>query len=137
MWKCPVCNLQFVSAMQAHSCSEKELFDFLAGKNQHSVILFYHLVNEFAQIGKITVNPTKSMIAFAAVRRFAYVIQIGKNFIDVVLPFKQRYDDNLCFNKIKQVPGTNDYNHHLRLFNTEDINKEVKKFMEMAYKNVE
>ncbi len=137
MWTCPICNLQFDNTNQVHSCGEKGLSDFLNGKTQHTINLFYQLAHEFGQIGKITVHPTKSMISFAANKRFAYVIQLGKNFIDVVFPFKQRYDDNLCFNKIKQVPGTADYNHHLRLYNAEDLNDEVKKFMEIAFKNRE
>jgi hypothetical protein len=89
-------------------------------------------VNEFQQIGEVTVHPAKSMISFAARTRFAYVIQLGKNFVDVVMPFKQQYNDNLCFNKIKQVPGTDDYNHHLRIFSAEDINDEVRMYMRAA-----
>ena len=60
-------------------------------------------------------------------------MQLGKNFIDVVFPFKQAYEDNLCFTKIKQVPGTDDYNHHFRMYFKEDINAEVLKYMKLAY----
>ena len=133
MWTCPICTLQFARASQKHSCNDKALADFLDGKSAHTVGLFYHLVNEFQSIGEVTVHPTKSMISFAAGRRFAYVIQLGKNFIDVVFPFKQAYTDNLCFNKIKPVPGSNDFNHHLRLYFKEDINGEVKKYMKLAF----
>jgi len=134
MWTCPLCNLEFVNTNQVHSCNEKELVDFLNGKTGHTIDLFYHLVKEYRQISDdVTVHPTKSMISFAARTRFAYVIQLGKNFVDVVLPFKQPYEDNLCFNKIKPVPGSNDYNHHLRLYFKDDLNDEVRKFMKMAY----
>jgi len=133
MWTCPLCNQQFVNTNQVHSCNDKALGDFLNGKSLHTVGLFNHLVNEFQQIGEVTVHPTKSMIAFAAQTRFAYVIQLGKKFIDVVFPFKQPYNDNLCFNKIKPVPGSDDYNHHLRLYFIDDINDEVKMYMKMAY----
>jgi hypothetical protein len=75
------------------------------------------------------------MIAIAAKTRLAYVTRLGKNFVDVTIPFDQPYNDNLCFVKIAQVPGTSQYNHHLRLLSEEDINKEVLKFMKMAYKN--
>ena len=44
------------------------------------------------------------MISFSATKGFAYVIQLGKNFVDVVFPLKQAYTDNLCFSKIKPVP---------------------------------
>jgi Domain of unknown function (DUF5655) len=135
MWICPLCNQQFEHTNQVHSCREKELVDFLNGKSDHTIELFDHLVKEYQQIGDVKVHPLKSMISFAARTRFAYVIQLGKNFVDVVFPFKQPYADNLCFNKIKPVPGSDDYNHHLRLYFKEDINEEVKMYMKMAYEN--
>lgn len=120
---------------QVHSCRDKDLCDSLNGKTQHTIELFDHLVSEYQQIGDIKVHPAKSMISFATRTRFAYVIQFGKNFIDVVFPFKQPYEDNLCFNKIKPVPGSDDYNHHLRLYYKEDLNDEVRMYMALAYKN--
>lgn len=133
MWTCPSCNLQFVKTNQVHSCNDKVLDDFLRNKSQHTIGLFYHLVYEYMQIGEITIHPTKSMISFAARTRFAYVIQLGKNFIEVVFPFNEVYEDNLCFYKIKPVPGCNDFNHHLRMYFKEDLNDEVKTHMRRAY----
>ena len=86
-------------------------------------------------MGDISIHPTKSMIAIAGKTRFAYIIQSGKNFMDIVFPFKKSYDENLCFIKIKKVPGTNDYNHHFRMCSKEDINEEVKHYMKLALKN--
>jgi len=133
MWTCPLCSLEFVNTNQVHCCRDKELSDFLIGKSEHTIALFDHLVNEYLQIGEVKLHPTKSMISFTARIRFAYVIQLGKNFIDVVFPFKQAYDDNLCFNKIKPVPGSDDFNHHFRMYFKEDINDEVRMYMKMAY----
>ena len=133
MWTCPLCDQQFVNTNQVHSCRDKELSDFLTGKSEHTLQLFNHLVSEFKQIGDVKVYATKSMISFGARTRFAYVIQLGKNFVDVVFPFKQPYADNLCFNKIKPVPGSDDYNHHLRLYFMDDINDEVRTYMRLAY----
>ncbi len=73
------------------------------------------------------------MIAIAARTRFAYITQLGKNFMDIVFPFKQSYDDNLCFIKIKPVPGSDDYNHYFRMCFKEDLNEEVRKYMKLAY----
>lgn len=133
MWTCPLCGQQFVNTNQVHSCRDKVLADFLNGKSDHTVSLFWHFTDCYRQLGKITIHPTKSMIAFAARTRIAYVIQLGKNFIDIVFPFDIPYSDNLCFRKIAQVPGQQQYNHHFRMENKEDINKEVKQFMKMAY----
>lgn len=135
MWTCPLCGQQFVKTNQMHSCGDKVLADFLNGKSDHTVSLFWHFADSYLQLGKITIHPTKSMIAFAARTRIAFVIQVGRNFIDVVFPFEKPYSDNLCFRKIAQVPGSQQYNHHMRVFSKEDINEEVKQFMKLAYDN--
>ena len=66
-------------------------------------------------------------------KRVAYVTQLGKNFIHVVFPFKQAYTDNLCFQKIAQVPGQQQYNHHFRMLGADDVNDEIISFMRLAY----
>jgi hypothetical protein len=68
-------------------------------------------------------------------KRIAWVTQLGKNFIHVVFPFKQPYDDNLCFQKVGQVPGQQQFNHHFRMINSDDLNEEVLEFMRLAYEN--
>ena len=132
MWTCPICNREFTAINQVHSCRERNLGDFLQGKSAHTVELFDHLINEYLQMAPIKVYPTKSMIALGLHTNFAYVTQLGKNFIDVVFPFKEIYADNLCFTKIKTVPGTNDHNHYFRMYFKEDINEEVRGYMRKA-----
>lgn len=134
MWTCPLCRQQFVNNNQVHSCGDKVLNDFLDKKTEHTISLFWYFAQSYQQIGVVTVHPTKSMIAFAAKTRIAYVTRLGKDFIDVVFPFDKAYEDNLCFHKIAQVPGTQQYNHHFRMHAAEDINEEVKSFMKLAYR---
>lgn len=113
----------------------KEVTKFLAGKSEHTLMLLNHFVNEFSKIGNIEIEATKTMIGISnSNKRIAWVTQLGKNFIHVVFPFKQLYEDNLCFQKMAQVPGQNQYNHHFRMIQKEDLNTEVLKFMKMAYK---
>ena len=133
MWTCPICNQQFVKTNQSHSCKDKSLQEFLNGKSAHTRALFDYFIEQYKTIGNISVHPTKSMIAIGARTRFAYITQLGKNFIDVVFPFKQSYDDNLCFIKIKPVPGSDDYNHYFRMCFKEDLNEEIRKYMKLAY----
>lgn len=133
MWTCPNCGQTFTHTNQVHSCGDKALEDFFKGKSEHTLALFRHFVEAYQKIGKVTIHPTKSMIALAATTRIAYVTQLGKNFMDVTFPFDKPYADNLCFRKIAQVPGSNQYNHHFRMMAREDINTEVKKFMKLAY----
>jgi hypothetical protein len=134
MWTCPLCQQQFINTNQSHSCGDKVLSDFLDGKSEHTLSLFWHFVSAYQQLGKVSVHPTKSMIGFAAKTRIAYVIKLGKNFMDVVFPFDKPYPDNLCFHKIVQVPGSQQFNHHFRMMNIDDLNEEVISFMKRAYK---
>ncbi len=133
MWICPICSREFSAANQPHSCLERGMDDFMRGKPAHTIELFDHFITEYLHIAPIKIYPTKSMIALGARVNFAYVTQIGKNFIHVVFPFKEIYEDNLCFTVIKTVPGTNDHNHHFRMYFKEDLNDEVKKYMKLAY----
>jgi len=113
--------------------SDKELIDFLNEKTEYTRELFRFFMDEYNKIGSIEVMALKSMIAIKGKNQFAYITQFGKNFVHVVFPFNQPFEDNLCFTKIAQVPGTNQYNHHLRIYFKEDINEEVKSFMKKAY----
>ncbi len=115
--------------------SNKTLNDFLRGKSEHTLSLFHHFVEQYKQIGSITLHPAKTMIGIATPRkRIAYITQLGKNFIHVVFPFEKPFPDNLCFQKIAQVPGDDkQFNHHFRMLAKEDVNDEVKEFMKLAF----
>lgn len=111
---------------------EKYLSDFLNGKTEYTLGLFRFFMEQLTEIGEIKLRTTKSMIAIESKIPFAYLTQLGKNFIHLVIPFNQPYEDNLCFTKIAQVPGTNQFNHHLRIYFKEDVNDEVKRFLRLA-----
>jgi hypothetical protein len=114
---------------------EYHLSNFLTGKSEHTLALFNHFINNYNTIGHIEVVPLKSMIGLDnGHKRIAYITQLGKNFIHVVFPFKQEYPDNLCFQKIAQVPGQQQFNHHFRMLNMDDANNEVLGFMKLAYR---
>lgn len=107
---------------------------FLEGKSAHTLLLYHHFVDRFRQIGPVEVLPAKTMIGIAIPRRrIAWITALGKNFVHVVFPFSQPYEDNLCFTKIAPVPGTRQVNHHFRMYAVEDVNKEVEYFMRLAY----
>ena len=111
-----------------------QLSDFLTGKSEHTLMLFHHFVNEFQRVGDVTLHPAKTMIGIAnSHKRVAWITAFGKNFIHVVFPLKQPYPDNLCFQKIAQVPGDMQFNHHFRMLQKEDVNEEVMEFMKLAY----
>ncbi|MBT1696975.1 hypothetical protein KK083_08830 [Fulvivirgaceae bacterium PWU4] len=119
---------------QPASDTDKTIDDFLRGKSPQTVALFHHFTQQYKALANVTFHPAKTMIGVATSRkRIAYITQLGKDFIHVVFPFEKPYDDNLCFQKIAQVPGEQQYNHHFRMYAKEDLNEEVKKFMRLAY----
>ena len=91
----------------------RTLDDFLTGKSEHTIDLFHHFILQFKTVGNVQVLPAKTMIGIATSRkRIAYITQLGKNFVHVVFPFEVPHPDNLCFQKIAQVPGdVKQYNH--------------------------
>ena len=111
------------------------LSNFLSGKSDHTLALFDHFIGKLNTIGAVEAVPLKSMIGLDNDhKRMAYITQLGKNFIHVVFPFKQEYPDNLCFQKIAQVPGQQQFNHHFRMLRINDVNDEVLDFMRLAYR---
>lgn len=107
---------------------------FLHGKSEHAKELFRHFVEKFHQLGPVTLRATKTMIAIGAGTKAVYITRLGKDFIDVTFPFDKPYTDNLCFTKIAQVPGTNQFNHHFRMMNKSDVNAEVTRYMKLSLK---
>ncbi|MCD8740143.1 DUF5655 domain-containing protein [Mucilaginibacter roseus] len=111
-----------------------ELNHLLAAKSDQAVALYHHLIAKFNEIGPVEIHPAKTMMVISnGKKRIAWVMQLGKNFVHVVFPFRQAYSDNLCFQKIAQVPGDEQYNHHFRMLSTGDVNDEVMRFMRIAY----
>ena len=111
-----------------------DLGNFLNGKPERTLTLFRHFVDEFQNIGPVTLHPAKTMIGIAnSHKKIAYITQLGKNFIHIVFPLRERYDDNFCFQKIAQVPGDMQFNHHFRMLHKEDVNDEVRDFMRLVY----
>jgi len=120
----------------ANPSDDIQIRAFLNGKSDYTLNLFHHFIREYQKIGSVVLHPTKTMIALGNPdKRIAWVTQLGKNFIHVVFPFKQLYPNNLCFKKMAQVPGSNQFNHHFRMCYTEDINEEILGFMRLAYTN--
>lgn len=118
--------------------NNKTIDEFLAGKSQHTRNLFQHFISEYSKISPISLHPAKTMIGIAnTTKRIAWITQAGKNFLHIVFPFKKAYPDNFCFEKIAQVPGdSQQFNHHFRMYEKEDVNEEVLEFMKLAYEGL-
>ncbi|MDF3076840.1 MAG: hypothetical protein K0S09_729 [Sphingobacteriaceae bacterium] len=121
--------------MDYNESGETSVEGFLSGKSELTISLFEHFTDQFSRVGNISLHATKTMIAVSnGDKRIAWITQLGKNFIHVVLPFEKPYPENLCFQKIAQVPGDDkQFNHHLRIYSKDDINEEVMGFMKLAF----
>lgn len=117
-----------------HQNTDPLLHAFIAGKSAQTLALLEHFIAQYEKLGKIHLYPTKSMIGIGINdTRVAWVTQLGKNFVHIVFPFEKAYPDNLCFQKIAQVPGDHrQFNHHFRMYLPEDINEEVQGFMRLS-----
>jgi hypothetical protein len=73
------------------------------------------------------------MIAIAAKTRIAYITRLGKDYMDITFPFNKAEPDNLCLHEIARVPGSRQFYPHFQLCRKEDVNKEVRKFMKLAF----
>jgi len=131
--------LIFIGKTMSKLYRTKEVNDFLNGKSEHTLLLFDHFIKKFEGVGEISLHPAKTMIGIDnGQKRIAWITQLGKNFIHVVFPFKQAYENNLCFQKIAQVPGdAHQFNHHFRMLLPEDVNEEVLGFMKLAFEGEE
>lgn len=114
---------------------QRPLSGFSIIKSPHALTLFDHFMAELQKLGPATIHPHKTMVSIKNGKKgVAYVTQAGKNFIHIVFTFKRRYDDNLCFQRIQEVPGRKVIYHHFRMQHKDDINDEVREFMQIAYK---
>lgn len=111
----------------------------LTNKTAAALALYNAILQAFEAAGPVTVHPAKTMIGISNNRRrIAWITQVGKNFVHVVLHFKKPYSDNICFQKIAQVPGeAKQFNHHFRMYAVEDLNEELRGFIRLAYTNEE
>ena len=133
MWTCSKCRQNFLHKNQYHSCNERTVDSFFEGKSDEIHELFQYFIKEYQKIGGFVLHPAKSRIAFATKIRFGYIARVGKDFIDVALTFSKPYYDNLCFYRIGEVPGGKIYQHYIRLKYKDDLNDEVRKYMEIAF----
>ena len=132
MWTCPKCGHKFYNKNQSHSCGNYTVDDFLKGKSQKTIDLFNFFISEYKKLGDFEIHPVKTRVALLTKMRFCSINKVGKDFIDVHLVLTQPYD-NLCFYRVDNL-SNRFFVHHIKIYNKVDINREVKKFMRLAYR---
>src|ERR1043165_3598357 len=129
MWTCALCNRTFLRDNQSHSCNDKTIGDFVKGKSAVTVDLYEYFIEQLRGFGDFQLNATKSAIALSGKVRFGHIHRLGKDYVDIVFYFNKACNDNLCFYKIANVPGSDQHNHYFRMCSMEDLNEEVMGYM--------
>jgi len=132
MWTCPKCNHKFYNTNQSHSCGSYTIDDFLNGKSKTAIDLFHYFISEYRKIGEFDIHPVKTRVALLTKMRFCSINKISADSINVHLVFTEPYIDNLCFYKIDNLDNRF-FVHHFKIHSKSDINKEVRKYMALAY----
>ena len=94
--------------------------------------LFNFFLSEYRKIGPFKLHPVKTRIALLTKMRFCSINKIRTDHIDIHLVLTGLYEDNTCFYKINNL-ANRFFVHHARIYDKNDINDELKKYMAMAY----
>ena len=131
MWICPECGAYFVQRNLSHSCGKFSVQDFLEGKTQRSVDLFWYFLSCWERIGPFRVHPVKTSVSLLVEVRFCRINRLTKSGIVCHLWLKQKLDSHK-FVKVELL-GKEDYLHHFRLTDETFIDAEFEEYMKMAY----
>ncbi len=131
MWRCPACGRQFVNRNQAHSCGKYDLESHFQHKPAEIRQLYEKFVSQVQLCGPVTILPEKTRIAFQVRMSFAAVqIQHTRIVGHLVLP---RRHERPCFMRIDSISLSN-HVHHFRIEKPEDLDEELRGFIERAYR---
>ncbi len=131
MWRCPGCGRQFANRNQAHSCGRYDLESHVRGKPAEIRQLYEKFVSQVRLCGPVTILPEKTRIAFQVRMSFAAVqVQHGRIVGHLVLP---RRHERRCFMRIDSISRSN-HVHHFRIEKPEDLDEELRGFIERAYR---
>jgi hypothetical protein len=128
--RCGLCTLQTLIRLMTED-------EFFAGHSE-SQMLFQVLCDEIDQIGPTERQVSKSQIAFRRRKAFAWVWRPGQYLrgqtAPLVLTFSFRYRDASPRWKEIAKPRPGYFTHHLELYSANDIDAEVAKWLQQAWK---
>lgn len=129
LWVCPECGQSFVTPRMWHSCIRRTVEDFFEGQEDKRPLYeaFLALAERF---GPVTVNVTKTRIAFQGRVRFAGVAAIRKHGIICGFWLKRRIDSPR-FARVEHLPP-NDYIYQFRLRHVDELDDEAAGWIEEA-----
>jgi hypothetical protein len=132
LWRRPVCGQEFVTRNMPHSCQVRSLDEHFAGHDPALRELFEHFVAAMRENGPVTVNVTKSRVAFQARMRFAGIAAPrADHLVATFLLTRPLASDRLV--RVDYIPPYY-YCHRVRLRRAEDIDIELRAWLAESYR---
>jgi hypothetical protein len=131
LWRCPRCQQQFVTRNMPHSCQVRPIEEFFAAADPALRDLFEVLVAAVRENGPVTVNVTKSRVAFQARARFAGIDRPRRDHLVASFNLTRPVESERLL-RVDYIPPYY-YVHRVRLARPEDIDAELRAWLAEAY----
>jgi Domain of unknown function (DUF5655) len=131
LWRCKICGRGFANRNQRHSCGLHGLERHFEGRSTEVRAIFNAFVRELRSLGRVTVLPEKTRIAFQTRMSFAQ-LTMRRNWVTGHLVLARRITSPK-FTKVETISPRN-HVHHFRLETPSDIGSELRMYMAEAYR---
>ncbi len=131
LWKCFKCERRFANTNQTHSCGRYTVEDFLSNSSVQAIELYRRFEKLVQECAPIILAPAKIRMGFQVRMIFAAVNKLSDRGIEAHVVLARRLE-NARFTSIESVsPRT--HVHHFRVGSLEEMDNEVKSWLEEAY----
>ena len=131
LWRCPRCGHRFVTKNLWHSCVRVNVAEHFRGKPSERRRTWDRWLAAARKCGPVTAYAQKSRLVIQARVRFAgAVVRVGH--LDAGLWLRRRVE-HPCLQRVEDFAQLG-YVHHFRLERPENIDAELQKLMEEAYR---
>ena len=131
LWRCPSCGREFRHRNQAHSCVSVSVDDHFDGKPPKLRQIYENLLAEITKSGPVRTDAVKTSINIANRAHFAMVYVLSS-----CLKLEFLFDKPLDSPRIvkSQQISEGKYIHFVKLFETGDIDEQLRGWLRVAYK---
>lgn len=135
-WRCPLCGRSFLAKNARHSCTSQAP-EALLREYPDALPLYEKVRDHLLTLDGVTVEATKTQIAFRARRRFAFLwipaIALRRGPPDLYLTFDlPRALTSPRIKEIVELPRRR-FTHHMLLQRKRDLDAEAKGWLREAY----
>ena len=131
LWTCADCGRQFANRNQQHSCVQRTIEDFLAGKSDHARALFFSFTEAALRCGAVTYAPALTRVGLQARMIFASVNRLSDDRLDAHVVLSRRLEHRR-FYKIESF-SPRSHAHYFRIHDVAEVDDEVRAWLQEAY----